>query len=68
MNSSMVMIHLQRGKWWWVRDHANERSVCRRRIVDVEGIRGLPIATILCGHSNSYHHQIVCLLQADGDA
>jgi hypothetical protein len=34
----------------------------------MEGIRGLPIATILCGHYNSCHHQIVYLLQADGDA
>ena len=68
MNSSMVMIHLQRGKWWWVRDHANERSVCRRRIAVMEGIRGLPIATILHGHSNSCHHQIVYLLHVDGDA
>ena len=33
----------------------------------MEGIRGLPMATILCGHSSSYHHQIVYLLQADGD-
>ena len=68
MNSSMVMIHLQRGKWWWVRDHANERSVCRRRIAVMEGIRGLPIATILRGHSNSCHHQIIYLQHADGDA
>ena len=62
------MIHLQRGNWWWVRDHADERSVCRRRIAGVEGIWGLPIATILRGHSNSYHQQIIYLLQADGDA
>ena len=34
----------------------------------MEGIRGLPIATILRGHSNSYCHQIVYLLQVDGDA
>ena len=68
MNSGMVMIHLRRGNWWWVRDHADERSVCQRRIADVEGIQGLPIAMILCGHSNSYHHQIVYLLHTDGDA
>ena len=34
----------------------------------MEGIWGLPIATILRGHSNSYCHQIVYLLQVDGDA
>ena len=34
----------------------------------MEGIRGLPITMILRGHSNSCHHQIVYLLQADGDA
>ena len=33
----------------------------------MEGIWGQPITTILCGHSNSYHHQIIYLLQADGD-
>ena len=33
----------------------------------MEGIRGLPIATILHGHSNSCHHQIVYLLHVDGD-
>jgi len=62
------MIHLQRGNWWWVRDHADERSVCRRRIAGVEGIRVLPIAMILREHSNSYHLQTVYLLQANGDA
>ena len=34
----------------------------------MEGIQGLPIAMILCGHSNSCHHQIVYLLHVDGDA
>ena len=68
MNSGMVMIHLRRGNWWWVRDHADERSIYRRRIAGVEGIRGHPIAMILRGHSNSCHHQIVYLLQVDGDA
>jgi len=34
----------------------------------VEGIWGLPITMLLCGHSNSYHHQIIYLLQAGGDA
>ena len=68
MNSGKVMIHLRRGNWWWVRDHTNERSICRRRIASVEGIRGIPIARILRGHSNSSRHQIVYLLQADGDA
>jgi len=38
MNSGTVMIHLRRGNWWWVRDHADERSICRRRIAGVEGI------------------------------
>ena len=37
MNSDTVMIHLQRGNWW-VRDHADERSVYRWRIADVEGL------------------------------
>ena len=68
MNSGKVMIRLRRGNWWWVRDHANERSVCRRRTIGVESIRGLPIAMIQREHSNSYHHQIVYLLQANGDA
>ena len=68
MNSGKVMIRLRRGNWWWVRDHADERSVCRRRTIGVESIRGLPIAMIQREHSNSYHHQIVYLLQADGDA
>jgi hypothetical protein len=36
------MICLQRGNWR-VRDHANERSICRWRITDMEGLRGLPI-------------------------
>ena len=67
MNSGTVMFHLQRGNCWWVRDHADERSVYRRRIADVEGIRGLSITTILHGHSNSCHHQIIYLLQANGD-
>ena len=67
MNSGMVMIHFRRGNRWWVRDHADERSVCRRRIVGVEGIWGLPIAMNRRGHSNSYHHQIVYLLHVDGD-
>ena len=26
----------------WVRDHDDERSICRRRIAGVEGIRDLP--------------------------
>jgi len=68
MNSGMVMIHLRRGNWWWVRDHTAERSIYRRRIASVEGIQGLPITTIQCGHSNSCHHQIVYLLHVDGDA
>ena len=34
----------------------------------MEGIQGLPIAMILRGHSISCHHQIVYLLQVDGDA
>ena len=34
----------------------------------MEGIWGLPITMIYRGHSNSYHHQIIYLLQADGDA
>ena len=68
MNNGTVMIHLRRGNWWWVRDHANERSIYRRRIVSVEGIQGLPITMILCEHSNSCHHQIIYLLQVDGDA
>jgi len=34
----------------------------------MEGIWGLPIAMILRGHSNSCHHQIIYLLQVDGDA
>ena len=42
MNSGTVMIHLQRGNWQ-VRDHADERSICRWRIAGVEGLRGLPI-------------------------
>ena len=33
----------------------------------MESIRGLPIAMILRGHFNSCHHQIVYLVQADGD-
>jgi hypothetical protein len=41
MNSGMMMIHLRRGNWWWARDHTDERSVCRRRIAGVQGIRGL---------------------------
>ena len=49
-------------------DHVDKRFVCRRRIAGVEGIQGLPIATIWCGHSNSCHHQIVYLLHVDGDA
>ena len=68
MNNGMVMIHLRRGNWWWVRDHTDERSVYRRRIAGVEGIQGLPIAMILCGHSNSCHYQIVYLRHTDGDA
>ena len=62
MNNGTVMIHLRRGNWWWVRDHGYDKSIYRWRIAAVEGIRGLPITTILCGHSNSYHHQIVYLL------
>jgi hypothetical protein len=42
MNSGIVMIHLQRGNWW-VRDHIDERSICRWRIASVEGLQGLPI-------------------------
>jgi hypothetical protein len=42
MNSSTMMIHLQRGNWQ-VRDHADERFICRWRIAGVEGLRGLPI-------------------------
>ena len=34
----------------------------------MEGIRGLPIAMIRRGHSNSCHHQVVYLLHMDGDA
>ena len=34
----------------------------------MEGIQGLPIATILRGHSNCCNHQIVYLLHVDGDA
>jgi len=68
MNNDTMMMHLRRVNWWWVRDHADERSIYWRRIGGVEGTQGLPITTILCGHSNSYHHQIVYLLQADGDA
>jgi hypothetical protein len=68
MNNGTVTIHLQRGNWWWVKDHIDERSICRKRIVGEEGIRGLPITMILHGHSNSCHHQIVYLAQADGNA
>ena len=68
MSNGMVMIHLQRGNWWWVIDHAEERSIYRRRIASMEGIRGLPIGMILRGHPNSYHHQIIYLLQEDEDA
>jgi hypothetical protein len=42
MNSSTMMIHLQRGNWW-VRDHTDEGSICRWRIAGVEGLRGLRI-------------------------
>ena len=34
----------------------------------MEGIWGIPISTILHGHSNSCHHKIIYLLQVDGDA
>jgi len=36
------MIHLQRGNWW-VREQADERSVCRWRIASVEGLQGIHI-------------------------